>query len=229
MNIIAIQPNKQTVMTQMVSHPVKAVNVPEKPDVNSKDKKDYSARNKTAIGISGAVIIGGIAYFVLIKRKSVSVMPKTHIERLNAFGEKIIEDLKFSSDGKLIEKVITADETEHVAKYKDGKLISVDEYFPLSTDILAQEKYATLRTIMDETKTKLAILQDFGDSKNYYLLDKKGENVTAVNEFDADPDVMYQYLNLKLSPDKTKVYEISDCYSPKGNAAFAEIFENFKQ
>ncbi len=229
MNLISAQLNKPVTMTQTMPQPTKTTAEPVKSDENSKDKKDLFTKNKAVLGAFGAIALGGIAYFAVTRgKKPVSVAPKTHIERLNAFGDEIIEDLKLSPKGKLVEKIITAGDIKHTAKYNDGILMSVDEYIPLRSDVLADEKYATLRAIMDETKTELAILQDLGESKNYYLLDKTGEKMTGVNEFDADPDVMYQYLSMRLSPDKTKVYEVSDSYSPKGNAAIAEIFENFK-
>lgn len=232
MNLITSQLNKPLTMTQTntsVVAPKEVKSELKQSDENiSSDKKDLFTKNRIALAAAAAIVLGGIAYAALSRGKTTANEPQTHIERINAFGQKIIEDLNLSPNGKIISKEIASGENKYTAIYTDGKLTSVDDYIPLASETLKDEKYSTLKSIIDEIQAKLVVFQDLGESKNYYLFDSKGEKVTEVNEYPTDPKAMYQYLTMKLSPDKKTVYEIADIYSPKENAAFAEIFENFK-
>lgn len=226
MNITATKFDKSIPIYQAVTNQNVKEEKPQQPDI--KNNKNFFDRNKVALCAIGAIALGGIA-FVATRGNSKSLEPKTHIERLNCFGKKIIEDLKLDETGKIIQKEIKHEGIKYIAHYKDGKLTDVGTYFPRKLEDFTDEKYSILKEIIDEKGSELVASQKFGNSTKYWLFDKTGESVTQINEIQVDVDAIYQYGNCRLNSESSFAYEIDETFSPKDNIPFGEIFECFKK
>lgn len=197
------------------------------PEQGKAEEKLFFSKNKGILA-AGSVALGGIVY-VMKSGRGKSNIPKTHIERLNCFGKKIIEDLRLDDNGKLIEKQILHDGIKYSAKYSAGKLSDIEGYKPVRFEDFNDEKYLVLKDIIREFNSELVVSRSFGKSTKYWLFDKKGETVTQVNELNVDKKFLYQYGNCRLNKEKTVAYDIDETFSPNENIPFGEIFECYKK